>query len=115
MTILDDIRGSVEMRTCHEVGRILQTYLDGELDEAGTQAVEAKLNVDPAMRAEAEKFESSAQEWGYRIGSQVYSVYLAGRVKQSGLRRLFLAHLDQPGVARKVCTAVIAKIRAASK
>ncbi len=68
-----------------------------------------------AIRADEEKFESIAQDWGYRLGSQIYDVYLAGKVKQSGLRRLFLTHLDQPGLARKVCTAVIAKIRAASK
>jgi hypothetical protein len=68
-----------------------------------------------AIRADGEKLESSAREWGYRIGSQIYNVYLAGKVKPRGLRRLFLAHLDQPGLARKVCTAVIAKIRSASK
>jgi hypothetical protein len=68
-----------------------------------------------AARAAAEKFESIAQDWGYRIGSQIYDLYLAGKVKPSGLRRLFLAHLDKPGEARKVCTAVIARIRSASK
>jgi len=68
-----------------------------------------------AIRASDEKFEAIAQDWGYRIGSQVYDVYLAGKVKQSGLRRLFLAHLDRPGSARKVCTAVIARIRSATK
>jgi uncharacterized iron-regulated protein len=68
-----------------------------------------------AVRADGYKFESIAQEWGYRIGSQIYNVYLAGKVKPSGLRRLFLAHLDEPGLARKVCTAVIAKVRSASK
>jgi uncharacterized iron-regulated protein len=68
-----------------------------------------------AVRAEGQKFESVAQEWGYRIGSQIYTTYLAGKVKPSGLRRLFLAHLDKPGEARKVCTAVIARARAASK
>ncbi len=68
-----------------------------------------------AIRADAEKFESAAQEWGYCIGSQIYNVYLTGKVKPRGLRRLFLAHLDQPGAARKVCTAVIAKLRSASK
>jgi hypothetical protein len=68
-----------------------------------------------ALRADGDRFESITQEWGYRIGSQIYSVYLAGKVKPSGLRRLFLAHLDTPGSARKVCTAVIAKIRSASK
>jgi hypothetical protein len=31
---LDHIRGRTEMRTCHEAGPILQTYLDGELDIA---------------------------------------------------------------------------------
>jgi hypothetical protein len=36
-------------------------------------------------------------------------------VKPSGLRRLFLAHLGEPGQARKVCTAVIAKLRSASR
>jgi hypothetical protein len=68
-----------------------------------------------AIRADAEKFESITRDWGYRIGGQIYNVYLAGKVKPSGLRRLFLAHLDKPGDARKVCTAVLAKIRAASK
>jgi hypothetical protein len=67
------------------------------------------------LRAGAEKFESIAQDWGYRLGSQLYGVYLAGKVKPSGLRRLFLTHLDEPGLARKVCSAVMAKIRAASK
>jgi RNA polymerase sigma-70 factor (ECF subfamily) len=38
---LDHIRGRVEMRTCDEVGRILQTYLDGERDEAGVAKVTA--------------------------------------------------------------------------
>jgi hypothetical protein len=68
-----------------------------------------------AIRVDGHRFESLTQEWGYRIGSQIYDVYLAGKVKPSGLRRLFLAHLDEPGSARKVCTAVIAKIRSASK
>ena len=68
-----------------------------------------------AFRAEKDKFESSAQELGYRLGSQIYDAYLAGKVAASGLRRLFLAHLDEPGLARKVCAAVIAKLRAASR
>jgi hypothetical protein len=68
-----------------------------------------------AVRADADKFETSAQEWGYRIGSQIYDAYLAGKVAPGGLRRLFLAHLDEPGLARKVCTAVIAKLRAAAR
>ena len=67
-----------------------------------------------AIRAETSKFESAAQDLGYRIGSQIYDAYLAGKVAPSGLRRLFLAHLDEPGLARKVCAAVIAKLRTVS-
>jgi Haem-binding uptake, Tiki superfamily, ChaN len=68
-----------------------------------------------AIRADAEKLESTAQDWGYRIGSQIYDLYLDGKVKPGGLRRLFLAHLDEPGQARKVCSAVIAKLRSATR
>jgi len=68
-----------------------------------------------AARADKNRFDSTAQELGYRIGSQIYNAYLAGRVAPSGLRRLFLAHLDEPGLARKVCTAVIARLRSAER
>jgi hypothetical protein len=68
-----------------------------------------------AIRADQTKFDAATQELGYRIGSQIYDAYLAGKVAPSGLRRLFLAHLDEPGLARKVCTAVIAKLRAISR
>ena len=63
-----------------------------------------------AIRAEDDKFESLAQDWGYRIGSLIYDAYLSGKVQPGGLRRLFLAHLDEPGLARKVCAAVIARL-----
>ncbi|HUO24939.1 MAG TPA: ChaN family lipoprotein [Candidatus Aquilonibacter sp.] len=68
-----------------------------------------------AVRGDREKFDSLAQEWGFRIGHQIYDLYLAGKVKKSGLRRLFLANLAEEGQARKVCIAVLAKIRAAAR
>jgi hypothetical protein len=61
------------------------------------------------------KFERIAQDWGYRMGSLMYDAYLSGKVKPRGLRRLFLAHLDEPGLARKICAAVIAKLRAVTR
>jgi anti-sigma factor RsiW len=39
----------------------LVAYLDGELDEASTQAVEAKIAADPAVRSELEMLK---QTWG---------------------------------------------------
>jgi Haem-binding uptake, Tiki superfamily, ChaN len=66
-----------------------------------------------ALRGDSQRLESATRDWGYIIGSDIYRVYLAGKVKPCGLRRLFLAHLDKPGAARKVCTAVIARLRSA--
>ncbi len=68
-----------------------------------------------AVHAELSRRESAAQDLGCRIGSQIYDAYLAGKVAPSGLRRLFLAHLDEPGMAHKVCAAVISKLRSISR
>jgi Haem-binding uptake, Tiki superfamily, ChaN len=65
-----------------------------------------------AIEADADEFDSSALDWGYRVGSQIYDAYLAGRATPATVRRLFLVHLDEPGVARKACAAVISKLRA---
>jgi len=84
-------------------------------DSASLSRVACEKTAQAAIRGDEDKFESLARDWGYRIGSRIYATYLAGKVKPCGLRRLFLAHLDQPGLARKVCTAVIARLRAASR
>jgi hypothetical protein len=64
-----------------------------------------------ALKNDAGKYEAAAQEWGFRIGSQIYEAYLAGKIAPAGLRRLFLAHLYEPGIARKVCATVISRLR----
>jgi hypothetical protein len=61
------------------------------------------------------KSDALARELGYRIGSRIYDAYLEGKVAPSGLRRLSLVHLNEPGVARKVCATVIAKLRSFSR
>jgi Haem-binding uptake, Tiki superfamily, ChaN len=68
-----------------------------------------------SLRADKDTFESTSREWGYHLGSMLYDAYLAGRVTPSGLRRLFLTHLDEPGVARKVCKAVITRVRCVAR
>lgn len=68
-----------------------------------------------AIRSDDEKSEAVAKDWGYHLGSMLYDAYLGGRVTPGGLRRLFLTHLDQPGVARRVCRVVIARVRGVSR
>ncbi|HTW56900.1 MAG TPA: ChaN family lipoprotein [Terriglobales bacterium] len=84
-------------------------------DDAPLSRAACEKAAQSALRAGGEKFEASARDWGYLIGSEIYDAYLAGKVAPSGLRRLFLARLDEPGMARKVCTAVLAKLRAFSR
>jgi hypothetical protein len=64
-----------------------------------------------AARSENGKVRETAQEWGQRLGSLLYDAYLAGRWSKSSLRKLFLAHLDEPEVASNVCATIIAKTR----
>ena len=68
-----------------------------------------------ALRAAVCAFESSAQDWGFRIGNQIYDAYLAGKITPGGVRRLFRAHLHEPGLARKVCATVISKLRSIAR
>jgi hypothetical protein len=68
-----------------------------------------------AAHDEEGTFESSTLEWGYRIGNQIYEAYLAGKIAPGGLRRLFLTHLDEPGLARKVCATIISKLRSITR
>src|SRR5262252_6510582 len=68
-----------------------------------------------AVRTENDGVELTTLELGQQIGSQLYDAYLAGKIAPSSLRRLFLAHLHEPGLARKVCRTVITKLRVVSR
>jgi hypothetical protein len=84
-------------------------------DSFGFSRAACEKAATAAARADEEKFESIAQAWGYRLGGMIYDAYLSGRVKPSGLRRLFLARLSEPALARKVCIAVMARVRNPSR
>jgi anti-sigma factor RsiW len=47
----------VEMRTCHEVGRFLQIYLDGELDQSRIATVAGHLEHCRRCGMEADAYE----------------------------------------------------------
>jgi uncharacterized iron-regulated protein len=59
---------------------------------------------DPLMHTPAfsgRKYEYVAEQLGYLTGNDLYDAYLEGRLSCAGLRKLFLAHVEEPGVARK--------------
>lgn len=56
-----------------------------------------------AMSGDRKKFVQNAQRLGDRLGSELYDAYLRGSVSRTALRRLYLAHIDQPGTAWHIC------------
>ena len=102
----------------HAVGyfgsRVLYPSRPAPGDSSPLSRAACEKAAQAAFRAESCKRDSVSQDIGYRIGNQIYDSYLAGKVAPRALRRLFLAHLDEPGVPRKVCAAVIAKLRSFS-
>jgi uncharacterized iron-regulated protein len=79
-----------------------------------TRAACEKLAEEAAHSPRA-KFDCAAQEFGYALGSKLYDSYLAGRVTRGALRRFFLADLESPDCARKVCLRVVSGLRARKK
>jgi hypothetical protein len=110
-------RRVVEHAVAYFGSRILHPSREAPEGEDSTMLSRAACEkaAQAALCGDPETFEANAREMGYLLGSRIYSSYLSGWVKPSGLRRLFLAHLDGPGLARKVCTAVVARIRAHSR
>jgi hypothetical protein len=107
----------VEHAVAYFGSRVLHPSRPAANEDDAPQLSRAALEkaAQSANRPDKEKVDTSAREWGYRIGSRIYDAYLAGKVAPRSLRRLFVAHLYEPGMARKVCTAVIAKLRAFSR
>jgi uncharacterized iron-regulated protein len=68
-----------------------------------------------ALHSDRNKFDSIAQRLGYTLGSQLYDAYLRGCVSRSVLRHLFLAKIDEPGGARRICFEVARKVRGSRK
>jgi len=103
----------------HAVGyfgsRVLHPARTAIVDDSQPLSRAGCEKIAQAVRTDQDKLETAAQELGYRIGSRIYEAYLLGKVTPRGLRRLFLAHLDEAGMARKVCTAIIAKLRSLSR
>ena len=62
-----------------------------------------------------EKFEYCTRQLGYMLGTDLYDAYLEGEVKPRYLKKLFLLHLEEPGIAPAAYFAVVKKIRRPKK
>ena len=57
------------------------------------------------------KYEYVAERLGYLAGTDLYDAYLEGRLTTTALRKLFLTHIEMPGVARETYVQLFCRLR----
>ncbi|MGD0792568.1 MAG: ChaN family lipoprotein [Terriglobales bacterium] len=57
------------------------------------------------------KYEYVAEQLGYLTGTDLYDAYIEGRLTTAALRKLFLTHIEQPGVAREAYVQLRTRLR----
>jgi Haem-binding uptake, Tiki superfamily, ChaN len=80
-----------------------------------TQHREQDFPAAQAPSFTAHKFEYVAEQLGYLSGNDLYDAYLAGRVTTATLRKLFLTHIEQPGVAREAYVQLRMRLRSGQR
>jgi hypothetical protein len=61
------------------------------------------------------KYEYVAEQFGYLAGNDLYDAYLEGRLTTAALRKLFLAHIEEPGVAREAYAQLRTRLRSGQR
>jgi hypothetical protein len=61
------------------------------------------------------KYEYVAEQLGYLTGNDLYDAYLEGRLTTAALRKLFLTHIEQPGVAREAYVHLSTRLRSGQR
>ena len=64
-----------------------------------TEHREQDLRAAQVPACTGRKYEYVAEQLGYLTGNDLYDAYLEGRLTTAALRKLFLTHIEQPGVA----------------
>jgi hypothetical protein len=57
------------------------------------------------------KYEYVAEQLGYLAGTDLYDAYIEGRLTTAALRKLFLTHIEAPGVARETYIQLRTRLR----
>src|SRR5713226_8749925 len=65
----------------------------------------------PAPAFTGRKYEYVGEQLGYLTGNDLYDAYLEGRLTTAALRKLFLTHIEQPGVAREAYVQLRTRLR----
>jgi len=82
-----------------------------ELERARQKSRGAPEWLTRAFAFTGRKYEYVTEQLGYLAGNDLYDAYLQGRLTPAALRKLFLAHVDEPGVARETYLQLISRLR----
>jgi len=66
---------------------------------------------EPAPAFSGRKYEYVAEQLGYLTGHDLYNAYLEGDLTTAALRKLFLTHIEAPGVAREAYVQLRTRLR----
>jgi hypothetical protein len=69
----------------------------------------------PAPAFTGHKYEYVAEQLGYLAGNDLYDAYLEGRLTTAALRKLYLNHIEEPGVAREAYAQVRTRLRSGQR
>jgi len=69
------------------------------------------FNLAQAPAFTGRKYEYVAQQLGYLTGNDLYDAYLEGRLTTAALRKLFLTHIEQPGLGRAAYVRLRTRLR----
>lgn len=77
----------------------------------GDSSRHARTDWTRVLAFSGRKWEYATERLGALVGNDLYDAYLEGRLGPPGLRRLFLAHLEEPGAASEVYANLNARLR----
>jgi len=80
-----------------------------------TQHRERDFRAAQAPAFTGRKYEYVAEQLGYLTGNDLYDAYLEGRLTTAALRKLFLIHIEQPGVAREAYIQLKMRLRSGQR
>ncbi len=76
-----------------------------------TQHREQDWHAAQAPACTGRSYEYAAEQLGYLTGTDLYDAYIEGHLTTAGLRKLFLTHIEQPGVAREAYVQLKTRLR----
>ena len=76
-----------------------------------TQHRKSNFHAPQAPSFTGHKYEYVAEQLGYLAGTDLYDAYLEGRLTTAALRKLFLIHIEEPGVACAAYSQMLDKLK----